>query len=168
MFKKGNYIVYRKDVCLVNDIVELRGEKYYSLSPLCDESMQLKIPVNNTTGLLREVISKENAEKLIDNIPNIEVLDLNEKTIENEYQKLLASSSVEDLIKIIKTTYLRNDNRLKNGKKIGEKDDLYFKKAEQLLYTEFSISLGMSYKEAKDYVHKRLLKIEAKKNDANK
>lgn len=168
MFKKGNYIVYRKDVCFINDIIELRGEKYYALSPLCDESLQLKIPVSNKTGLIREVISKENAEKLIDSIPSIEVLDLNEKTIENEYQKLLSSSSVEDLIKIIKTTYLRNDNRLKNGKKIGEKDDSYFKKAEKLLYMELSISLNMTYKEAKDYVSKRLAKSEAKNDDDKK
>lgn len=58
----------------------------------------------------------------------------------------------EGLIKIIKTTYIRNKERVDNKRKIGEKDDTYFKKAEKLLYTEFSLALNMTYDETKDYV----------------
>lgn len=154
MYQKGDYIVYRKDVCTLKDIMEINGEKYYSLSPLSDDSLSLKVPVNNP--FLRNVLTKEEAEELINKINDIETLDLNEKMIEHNYQALLASSSLEDLIKIIKTTYLRNAKREEEGKKRGEKDDFYFHKAEKLLYTELSISLNLSYEETKEYIINKL------------
>ena len=58
----------------------------------------------------------------------------------------------ENLIKIIKTTYTRNNERLKKGKQVGEKDETYFNKAEKLLYSELAISLGMNYDEVKQYI----------------
>lgn len=154
MYQKDDFIVYRKDVCKVKDILELNGEKYYSLCPLSDESLSLKVPVSNQ--FLRDVITKEEADALINKIADIETLDLNEKMIEHEYQQLLASSSLEDLIKIIKTTYLRNAKREDEGKKRGEKDAYYFQKAEKLLYTELAISLKMSYDEAREYIIEKL------------
>lgn len=72
--------------------------------------------------------------------------------IENEYKKLLDSCSYDDLISIIKTTYLRNKERLDNNKKIAEKDNYYFEKAELILYSEFSMVLGLSFEETKKYV----------------
>lgn len=154
MYQKGDYLVYRKDVCVVKDILEMRGEAYYALSPLSDDSLSLKVPASNE--FLRNVLTKDEAENLIEHMSEIETLDLNEKMLEHEYQALLASSSLEDLIKIIKTTYLRNLKRVDEGKKIGEKDDFYFKKAEKLLYTELSISLNLSYDETKEYIVNKL------------
>ena len=51
----------------------------------------------------------------------------------------------EDLIKIIKTTYLRNKERIDNNKKIGGTDDEYFKQAEKYLYNEFSFPPKLFY-----------------------
>ena len=154
MFQKNDYLVYRKDICIVKDLIELNGEKYYSLSPLSDDSLSLKVPTNNP--FIRNVLTKKEAENLINKINTIETLDLNEKMIEHSYQTLLASSSLEDLIKIIKTTYLRNAKRKEEGKKLGEKDDYYFKKAEKLLYNELSISLGKTVEETKEYLIDKL------------
>lgn len=79
--------------------------------------------------------------------------------IEAEYKNLLSSGSHEDLIKIIKTTYLRNKKRLDNKKKIGDKDNYYFKKAERYLYNEFSISLNMSFENTKDYITEQVASL---------
>ena len=89
-------------------------------------------------------------------MPQIEVINTTDKLIENEYKKLMTSGSFEDLIKIIKTTYLRNKNRLENNRKISDKDDQYFQKAEKYLYTEFSIVLNKSYDETKKYIVSKL------------
>ena len=53
---------------------------------------------------------------------------------------------------ILKTTYLRNDPRIKSNKKISEKDKTYFEKAEEYLYNELAISLGMSFEDTKKYI----------------
>ena len=103
-------------------------------------------------GLLKNIISTDNAKKLISQITKIEpIKDINEKNLELKYKELLNTGTYEDLIKIIKTTYLRNENRLNNKKKVSEKDDTYFKLAEKYLYNELSISLNMSIEKVKAF-----------------
>lgn len=84
--------------------------------------------------------------------------------LEVEYKRLLHEGGYEGLIKIIKTTYLRNNDRINNKRKISEKDNEYFKLAERFLYSEFSVALGISYDEAKEYVINKVKKIENMKN----
>lgn len=154
MYKKDDYVVYKRDVCKVNGIVEKKFNNmdYYSLSPVLDETLKIDVPVDNKLGLMRDLITKEELDNIIKKIPSISPLSIADKQIETEYKKLMNTGSHEDLIKIIKTTYLRNKERIDNNKKIGDKDNSYFELAEKYLYTEFMIVLGISFDEAKEYV----------------
>ena len=155
MYEKGQYIVYRHDVCLIKGIKEDKVKKatYYVMSPLDDESLTIDFPIEDKMNLLRNVISTDEAKELIKKIPEISPLeDINEKNIETKYKEMLKNGSYENLIKIIKTTYLRNEDRINNKKKISEKDDNFFKLAEKYLYNELSVSLNMSVEEVKDYI----------------
>lgn len=158
MFNVGDFVVYKKDVCRVIDYKEkhIKDMDYYELVPILDNSLKIVVPVDS--GYLRNVISKEEAESIIDMISSIEVIDVTDKLIENEYKRLLHEQSYEGLIKIIKTTYLRNEDRVNNKRKISEKDDNYFNLAEKYLYSEFSVSLGIPYDEVKKYVIDRVSK----------
>ena len=69
------------------------------------------------------------------------------------------NGSFESLVKIIKTTYIRNENRKKNKKKLSEIDEEYFIKAESYLYNELSIVLNLSFEETKDCVIKRVSEL---------
>jgi len=151
MFKAGEYVVYKRNVCKIKELKMVGDKKYYVLEPIDDKSLTISVLFDNSK-VLRSIISKEDSEKLIESIPHIEIIKINDKTIENEYKTLINTGKLEDLIKIIKTTYLRNEERLSNNKKIGEKDENYFNKAETLLYNELSISLGKSYEDTKKYV----------------
>lgn len=91
---------------------------------------------------------------------DIKTIDVDEKYIEAEYKKLLQDPTHEDLISIIKTTYLRNKERIDNNKKLIEKDTKYFELAEQYLYNEFSIILNLTYSKTKDYVINEVTKLE--------
>lgn len=152
MYNVGDYIVYKRDVCVVKEINKkyYKDMDYYKLEPINDNSLKLDVPVNNK--YIRNIISREELDNIIDNIPNIDVIKCSDKYIENDYKSLMHSGRHEDLIKIIKTTYLRNKERIDNKKKVTDKDIMYFKKAEEYLYTEVSIVLGVSYEEAKMYV----------------
>lgn len=152
MFKVGEYVIYKHDLCKVKDIKEkyFNNTDYYILESNNDSSLTISVPSNNI--LLRPLITKEEIDKLIARIPNIDIINNNSRMIENEYKKLLDSCSYDDLISIIKTTYLRNKERLDNNKKIAEKDNYYFEKAELILYSEFSMVLGLSFEETKKYV----------------
>lgn len=158
MYKVNDKIIYKKDVCKIKDIREDKNITYYILTPIDDESLIIKVPVENK--LMRELISKEEIEKIIDEIPNIKPLDnIDDRFIESTYKELLNGGSYEELITIIKMTYIRNNERQKQNKKISEKDDKYFNLAEKYLYNEFGTVLNMTFDETKEYITK---KVEAK------
>ena len=157
MKKIGEYIVNRKQVCKICDIITRKGKTYYSLVPVGDNSIKIKVPVDSK--LLRELITKEELEKLLLEIPRIDAITNSEKMIENQYKELMKSGTHEDLIKVIKTTYLRNKEREENNKKLSDKDNEYFNRAEKYFYNELSVVLKMSFDDTKEYVHKRLEEI---------
>lgn len=152
MFDIGDYVVYKRDVCKIVGIKEkyYKDMDYFSLEPVFDSTLKIDVPKNS--NLLRNVLSKEEVENTIDKIPTIEVIETNDKLLENEYKKLLHDGGYDGLIKIIKTTYLRNSDRLNNKKKVSEKDENYFNLAEKYLYNEFAVALEVSPEEAKEYV----------------
>ena len=148
----GEYIIYRRDVCKIVDMKKYNDNDYYVLSPLSDSSLHIDVPVNNKMGYIRELISKDEVEKLINKIPSIKIIEEEERRLENKYKELLDSGNHENLVKIIKTTYLRNKNRIENKKKISERDQHYFELAEHYLYDEISIVLNKTYDETKKYI----------------
>ena len=158
MFKVGEYLVYRKSVCQVKDIKEKDGNKYYQLVPIDDDSLKIEIPVDNPDNVLRALISREELDSLINKMPTIELIECNDKMIELEYRNLLSTGNKEDIIKVIKTAYLRNKARIENKKKISEKDNNYLEKAEKLLYNEFSVVLNLSFDDTRQYI---INKVEA-------
>ncbi len=159
MYKANDYLVYKKDVCKVKEVKKnkMTGSDYYVLVPINDDSLIIDVPTDNRMGFIRDIVSKQDAEKLIDNIPKIEpLMDNNDKYIEKIYKDLLYSGNHEDLIKIIKTSYLRNEDRANNKKRLSDKDTKFFEQAERYLYNELSISFGMNYEETKEYIIKRV------------
>ena len=161
MYKKNDYVVYKRDVCKVNGITpkKFNNTDYYSLSPVLDETLKIDVPVDNRFGLMRDLITKKELDNIISKIPDIKPISTTDKQLENEYKKLMNTASHEDLIKIIKTTYLRNKERMDNNKKIGDKDNSYFELAEKYLYTEFMIVLDISFEEAKEYVISKVKEV---------
>lgn len=162
MYKENDYLVYKKDVCKVREVRKnkMNGKDYYILVPVNDESLIIEVPSDNRMGYIRDVISKEDAEKLIKKIPKIETLkNIDDKYIEKTYKELIYNGTHEDLIKIIKTAYIRNEDRTNSKKKLSDKDTKFFEQAEKYLYTELSISLGMNYDETKNYIINKVQSI---------
>ena len=156
MYKIGDYVIYLKDVCKVFDIKEkyMNDTDYYILVPINDESLKLSVPVTNET--LRNLPSLNEVNDMLDNIRNISVLTEDNKQLEDEYKKLISNGSYEDLIKVMKTAYLRNKKRLDNKRSISSKDKNYMEIAEKHLIPELAIVLDMSIDETEKYVINKL------------
>lgn len=154
MYKKNDYLVYGKDVCKVYDIEtqKFNNEDYYLLRPIKNKDLKISAPITDKAKKIRPLITKEEIDNLIKEIPSIEIITTENKFIEAEYKKILQNPTHKDLIRIIKTTYLHNKKRLDNNKKITEKDKIYFEQAEEYLYHELSIVLNLSYEETKQYI----------------
>ena len=158
MYKINDYIVYLKDVYKIVDIKKkyIKNIDYYILEPISDPSLKVKIPTNNKA--IRNLITKDEVNNIIDNIVNINPLDIDDKNIEIEYKKLLVNPTHDNLIKIIKTTYLRNNNRINSKRKISDIYKNYFEQAEKYLYNEFSIVLNKSIEDTKEYIKNKVEK----------
>lgn len=159
MFQVNDYLVYKREVCQVKDIKKnyMNGLDYFELTPILDKSLKIDIPTNSNA--IRKLVSKDEIEELIGKIPEIKVIEADEKLIEQEYKKRLSSGTHQDLIQIIKTSYLRNQERTKNKKKKAEKDIYYFEEAEKDLYQEIGIVLGLSLEETKEYIMNKVERL---------
>jgi len=169
MFEKGGYIVYgTTGVCEIQDITPLKmrdvpGDRlYYVLTPCFQKGNTIFTPVDNEKVPLRAVMSKEEASALIDGIPGIEELwEKDDKLREKRYKEAIRSCDPREWIRIIKTSYLRQQERKAQGKKVTTVDERYFRSAEDHLYSELSISLEIPKEEVKKYIQERMKRAEA-------
>lgn len=161
MFKENDHIIYKRKVCKIVEIKKnlINGEDYYILIPIEDTSLKISVPISNRSGCLRPLINKAEIKSLIKRASSINIIESEAKNLEQEYKNLLTTDNHEDLIKIIKTTYLRNKERTNLKKKASDKDIFYFDQAEKYLYNELSIVLGLTYEEAKKYFVSEVLKL---------
>ena len=158
MYQINEYVMYKNDVCKVIDITHnINNKDYYVLVPISDLSLKINVPVDKQSNNLRKVFTKKEAQKIIKEIKDIEpVTNINDKNLEVTYQQLLNNRNYVDLIKIIKTSYLRNEARTTKKKKPSEKDSKYFELAERYLYNELGIALNMTFDEVKNKIIKTI------------
>lgn len=167
MFEKNEYIVYGvTGVCRVKDISPLEGtgmrganqeRLYYFLQPVHAKGEKIFTPVDNQKIPMRRVLSKEEASRLLDLMPGIEELWVdNEKLREASYKTAIKSCDCREWIRVIKALYLRKQERTSLGKKLTTVDERYFQKAKENLYSELAVSLDMNEDEVEDYIINRL------------
>lgn len=165
MFAKGEYIIYGNiGVCRVEDIRMpehptdvSENQLYYKLCPVYDTSM-IFIPVN-TTVFMRPIITKTQAEALIAKIPNIQTSicdSRNLKTISEHYETFLRTHQCEDLIQLIKTLYAKNETTVACGRRPGQTEQRYLKRAQNLLHGELAVALGIAREDVESYIADRI------------
>ena len=151
MFEVNEFVIHTTGgICKVTDIAPLdmpgadKNRKYYFLIPIKERGSKVFVPVDNPAAI-RTVMTDEEAWELIDEIPGIEEMQVeNDKMREAKYKEAIKSCDCRELIKIIKNLYSRKLERLKEGKKTTATDDKYFKIAEDNLFSELAFATGRS------------------------
>ena len=160
MFEIGEYVVCgNKGVCSVENITTLnisgvdKDRKYYILKPLYMAGSTVYVPVDSPKESMRGVLTHQEAEEFIGSIPEIEQLTIvNDKLSEQIYKECLKTNSPVELVKIIKTIYLRKQKRIEAGRKITAVDAKYFHIAEENLYGELAVALDLSRDAVEGYI----------------
>ena len=160
VFKIGDLIVYgNAGVCRVVEIGKppLTGvpedQDYYTLAPYYSEKSVIFTPCNNEKVVMRPIVSKDEANELISNIPAIEYLGISdEKKREECYKETIRTCDPAKFISIIKTIYERKRQRIAEGKKATASDEKYFQMAEDKLYGELAIALDIEKTKVRDYI----------------
>ena len=150
MYKKGEYVIYGSSgVCQVGDVTTLaidnvpKDREYYVLFPK-NNGGTIYVPVDVASTKMRKVITKEEAEQLIEKIPTIQPIEIsNEKFLEESYKKCIRSNECIECIRLIKCIYDRKQLRISEGKKMTATDERYMHMAEDSLYLELGTALNM-------------------------
>lgn len=144
---------------MVEDITTLnisgvdKERRYYILKPLYMSGSTVYVPVDTAEESMRRVLSREQADELIQGIPDIPLITItNDKLLEQEYKGCMKTNCCEEWIKIIKTIYLRKQKRLEAGRKVTAVDAKYFRMAEDNLYGELAVSLSMPRETIESYI----------------
>ena len=155
MLAKGEYIVCgNKGVCMVEDIttVQMEGidskKLYYLLKPVSSKSNTIYVAVDNKTSSIRKILTREEALTLIESMSTIGFLCIaDDKSAEAVYKESFNKNNIVELVKIIKTSYFRREERTRQGRKVVAVDDKYYKIACEYLFSELSVSLDVDKQE---------------------
>lgn len=162
MFKINDYIMYGTvGVCKVIDITKeaimnSSEIEYYVLNPIYSKYSKntiIKIPVDNKKISMRKILSKDEVNSLINDIPNKETLWIDDdKQRNDQFKSILKGGSCDDLITLIRSIYLDKKKRKLDGKKVCKGDEEIMQTAEKLLNEEFATILHIRPEEVKSYI----------------
>lgn len=161
MYQSGELIVYgATGVCRVEEVTHLTGgnRQYYRLKPLWQDGV-IYAPVDSEKVSMRPVMSREEAEALIDRIPGIQAAVCRGNTVQalaQQYQSAVRDGGHQALVEMMKSICRKRDQAEAKNRRLGMVDERYMKQAERLLYGEVAAALEISYDEAESHIAGRL------------
>lgn len=164
MFEKGEMVFYKNiGVCEVVDITKLdfainEDQKYYVMESVFKNGVNF-VPVGGDVENIRPIISKEEAEELIDKIKEIEaepMLDLATKELTEFYEEKINSPEPLDILKLTLSIDKKKEILSEEKKKFGAIDDNFLKKAKDMLFEEVAAALGIDKEKTPEYIENRV------------
>ena len=165
MYEIGEFIVYGNEgVCEVENISEInipgtnKTNNYYTLKPMHGNGTVF-IPVN-TSIFMRTIITPEEIQEIIKDIPLIDDSEYNLKNarvLQEHYKKLLNTHNCIDTLTVMISLNNKKAELLKNSKKLGQIEEKFFRISKELIENEFSIVLGMSKEDVETYIKDNIL-----------
>ncbi|WP_029230824.1 CarD family transcriptional regulator [Butyrivibrio sp. VCB2006] len=163
MLNIGECVIYGSHgLCQVREILvpsflERGKEKqYYMMISAVDAGSVLYVPVEGAEDKIREVISADYAEDLIDDIEEVEEVELPEgKKAEPVVLEIVKRNVAEEMMGLVKSLRRIKATREAEGKKFATLNERYLNMAEKLLYTELAYSLETE----KDIVKRRVIEM---------
>ena len=160
----GDKIVYGSNGIM--EIVDIREEsigdvarRYYVLSDLrVNVSSQTYVPIDNErlVGTMRPLLTKEEIMDIISRIRTIPEAEWNDDNrVRTElFREVIESADTEGMIAIIKAINANAIKRHEQGKKNFLADENLMRKAEKMIFAEFSEVLGIPENEVSGFIEK--------------
>lgn len=149
LFYNGDHVTYGTyGVCEITGTTEkeIGGKRlrYYVLKPVFQENSTVFVPVDNEqlTSRLRKVMTKQELEHLVDSMQEQKTLWVdNENERRTLFQQILADGDRRGLLRLAKTLYDHQQERVAIGKRLHQSDERFFREADRLLCDEFAFVL---------------------------
>ncbi len=163
MFSAGEFVVYgRSGVCRVEG-TELRGspgeEKLYYILTVLRQDYVIRTPVQGGRTALRAIMTREEADALIDSIPQRDdppFFSTSLPALREHYRQALEARDSGALLGLTISLFHKKEETQRLGRKFGVIDERTMKEAEQLLFDELSFALDIPYEDVMGYIDRRL------------
>ena len=175
MYQVGELIVYGSTgVCEVvgHEKMKFAGagtvQVYYVLRPL-DQDGTIYTPAENPKVFMRPVISRTEAERLIDTIPTLDAEAYHDRSIQllaAHYEEALQTHDCADLIELTMSIYAKKQYLEERRRRFGSVDERFMKRAEDLLFGELGAALEIPKDEVQGFISTRLQKSMPVKKEA--
>ena len=160
MYSIGNIVMYGSfGICKVTAIEkrDLTGEEqeYYILKHINSEKNIFYVPTNNDTALskMHPICSKAEVDELISHMNSEGLIWIdNDIKRKEEYSRIIKDADKHEIIRHIKTLYLRRKELAESGKKLRSTDENYLSLAENMLFEEFAYALDIDKSEVVEYI----------------
>ena len=164
MFKKNDYIVYGSaGVCRVEAVGPLsvagmsQTKEYYTLEPVYEKGSRVFTPVDNEKVVMRPILSREESDRLIDEITGLDPLQIaDERSREDTYKEAMRKCDCREWVRVIKTLHQRIEERFAQGKKATSSDEKYLHLAQDSLYGELAFSLSIPKEKVEDFITEKI------------
>ncbi|MBE6989003.1 MAG: hypothetical protein E7432_09570 [Ruminococcaceae bacterium] len=166
MYNEGELIVYgASGVCRVGEKTQMDGKDYLMLHPVYQRET-IYMPLFSDKIFTRPVITREAAEELICSVINMTAEPVYESKVQllsQRYDKVLKTYQCHELMYLVMSIYNKRVAAEKNRRKLGLVDERFLKKAEDLLYGELAVALGIPREKVPEYIKLRVELIEKNK-----
>ena len=164
MYKINDIVMYGTfGICKITAIEkrDLMGEEreYYILRHKNSEKNVFYVPVDNETALsnIHYVCSRSEVDELISHINSEDVIWIdNDIKRKEEYSRIIKNADKHEMIRLIKTLYLRRKELSQEGRKLRSSDEKYLDLAENMLFEEFAYALDIDRSEVVEYIEKHI------------
>ena len=159
LYSVGELLVYGgTGVCRVEAIEDKPqpgGEtrQFYLLRPLY-QSGTISVPVDGKV-FMRPVITREEADGIIEAMPGMTPRDLHERNFTQlaaQYQRMLCAHDCAEIAGLVVSIRAKKRAVESQGRRFGQVDAKFMKRAETLLYGEFAAALGIEFDEVEAYI----------------
>lgn len=150
-YKVGDRIIYGNmgvcEVARVDTLDETGDEtqRYYFLHPVYHNCV-IYAPVDNIKVFTRPIISRTEAERLIETIPDIQATVYESKRTQDVvayYKSFVSTHDCADLIELTMSIYAKKQLVERNNRAFGAVDKRFMHQAEDLLFGELAVALGI-------------------------
>jgi CarD family transcriptional regulator len=164
MYRVGDWIMYGNvGACRVVEITTVNSawigvdELCYVLEPL-SQNYTISTPVSNRKVFTRPIISKLEAERLVDGIPAHQARAYYSDKVQeltHHYRAQLTTHDCSDLMELTMSLYAKKQRHGEDKGRFGSIDQTFMERAEDLLFGELSVALGIPRTDVPGYIASR-------------
>lgn len=167
MYNVGDVIFYSSTgVCSVESVGKPAigglpdNVDYYTLVPISkNHSERIYVPVN-TTASIRPPVSERQASRYIDSLDRMKPVypaTRNPKAISDFYTGLIHTYDCRNLLQVIVSLICKRRECAAKNKHLNRTQASFLKRAQEMVYNEFSYALGISRDEVSELIEGKIL-----------